>query len=167
MRRDDKPNWHIFSFGTPCFVEAFDLHQNGNKDAQIGKRFKLPEFCSPIPLMDDFKEWDALSKRKFLALLKETGIGDRSLLLSGCVNYSQVLKNEDGIYEFVCSSLTNSIPSMIPNKFFQKVEYDAAVKETNVCNVNGYGFLEVDKDGWRFCVNDVDGNVHIPISKRF
>ena len=169
-QRKDKPDWHIFVFGTPCFVEKFNLNENMKEkyenDNNDTKQYKLPNLISPIPINGkDFHEWTELSKNKLLGLIKEIGINDKTIFLSGNMCYSQVLYNQQhDIHEIICSSLTHSIPSLIPNDYYIKNNYKSSEQKTNICNVNGYGLLEVTKDEWNFAVKDENGNCHIPLS---
>lgn len=193
VQRKDQPDWHIFGFGSPCFVEQFDLDENmrpkydlyGNPTKQKkenknddddvddeddlnskSSEFKLPEIVSPIPIRSGNTEWDESSKRKLLMLLKEVGIADRTLFLSGNTCYHQVLQDEEtSIHELVSSSMTHSMPSLIPYDFYIKNEYQFGSMQTDVCCRNGYGHLEINKNGWTFCVRDAAGNAHIPFSK--
>lgn len=173
-QRKDKPDWHIFGFGTPCFVEKFDLNesmkQSPSTKEQTGndkkKQYKLPNLISPIPINGkDFNEWNEMSKQRLLSLIDEMGINDKTLFLSGNMCYSQVLKNKQyNIYEFISSSLTHSISSLIPNDYYVKHKYNNSLQQTNVCNINGYGYLQINKNEWKFCCNDSNGNPHIPLS---
>ena len=182
MQRKDRPDWHVFGFGSPCFVEQFDIDENmrpryprdGDGDGDEEEEedvlrsgdFKLPEMVSPIPIRSGMAEWDETSKRRFLMLLKEVGIAERTLFMSGNMCYSQVLQDEEtAIHELVASSMTHSIPSLIPYDFYIKHEYQFSSMQTDVCGQNGYGHLEISKNGWTFCVRDAEGNEHIPFSK--
>ena len=168
MERKDKPDWHLLCLGSPCLVEHFDLQHNMQApQPQPQQGLKLPNVLSPMPVPSQSTAWDAQSKKKLLLLLQEAGIAERTLLLSGGVCYSQVLKHDEtGVYEFVASSLTHSIPSMIPHDYYIKHEYECASKQTGVCCKNGYGYLEILKNGWHFCVKDADGKSHIALSRR-
>jgi len=177
MERKDQPDWHLVCFGNPCLVEEYDLEQNmraqPNPQTQTlsqrvsGNSFKLPNLLSPIPMASRSKAWDAHSKKKLMRLLTEAGIAERTLFLSGGVCYSQVLRHtETGVYEFVASSLTHCIPSVIPHDYYINDEYESASKETDVCCQNGYGYLEIRKNEWQFCVKDADGKSHIALSQR-
>lgn len=183
MQRKDRPDWHIFGFGSPCFVEQFDLDENmrpkfdefGNPNVEDdddllhrqSDELKLPEILSPIPIRSGMTEWDETSKRRFLMLLKEVGIAERTLFMSGNMCYSQVLQDEEtSIIELVASSMTHCIPSLIPYDFYIKNEYQFSSMQTDVCCQNGYGHLEISKNGWTFCVRDADGNAHIPFTKK-
>jgi len=167
MQRKDQPDWHILCLGSPCLVEEFDLEQNMQTQTCSKPGFQLPHLLSPIPMASRAKAWDAHSRKKLMRLLTEAGIAERTLLLSGGVCYSQVLRHkESGVYEFVASSLTHSIPSVIPHDYFVKHEYESADKETDVCCHNGYGYLEIRKNEWQFCVKDAQGKSHIALSRR-
>eukprot|EP01084_Bolivina_argentea_P213119 362077_1 len=73
QERKDKPDWHIFAFGSPCFIEKFNFRDNmqsENNDLNHENKFKLPNIISPIPITHDFKEWNILSKKKIININK-------------------------------------------------------------------------------------------------
>lgn len=135
-------DWHLLCYGTGVLLEHPDFAYEAGA-----------ETCSRS------------TRERIVNTLKKAGIMKRSLLLSGDVHYSVVHKKDD-LWEFTISAFTHSLPWWALERCFLKKpnDYQFAERKSVCCLVDGYGFLEMSKDKWFFCLKDAWGNIRIPIT---